>query len=194
MGRYHFYSQLITAMLQLNFSPFPELTTGRLLLRQLIAADANAISELRSNATVNQYLDRAKTTSIAEAAQFIEKINDSISRNQSLYWVITLEENNHLLGTICMWNINTEEDTAEIGYELHPDHQGKGIMQEAMKAVIDFGFNVVQLKIITAFTLPENIASVRSLKRHGFILDTSGKYADPNEQGDSPYIIYELRK
>ena len=112
-------------MLHLNFLPFPQLTTNSLVLRQLIAADADAISVLRSNATVNQYLDRPKTTTPAEAIVFIDKITTAINNNQSLYWVIASKESNQLMGTICMWNIVAEENTAEIGYELHPDFHGR---------------------------------------------------------------------
>lgn len=178
-------------MLHLNFLPFPQLTTNRLVLRQLIAADATAISALRSNATVNQYLNRPKTTTLAEAIVFIDKITTAINNNQSLYWVIASKESNQLMGTICLWNIVAEEDTAEIGYELHPDFQGKGIMLEALKAVIDFAFNTIQLKVITAFAVAENIASLKSLERSGFELDVSGKYAGQSDEG---CVIYVRKK
>ena len=115
-------------MPQLNFFPFPQLTTERLVLRQLTVEDVDAIATLRNNEIVNQYLGRSKTTTVSEALQFIDKINNNISNNVSIYWVIALPENNQLIGTICLWNIIAEEDTAEIGYELHPDFHGKGIM------------------------------------------------------------------
>jgi len=180
-------------MLQLNFSPFPQLAIKRLVLRQLTVADADAIAALRSNEIVNKYLGRSKTTSPAEAIQFIDKINTAISNNTALYWVIALQETNELVGTICLWNIIIEDDTAEIGYELHPNFHGKGIMQEAMKAVIAYGFNKMQLKVITAFTLAENIASLKLLEKNNFKPDTSGKHSTPDDEGNIVYMLEKIQ-
>ena len=177
-------------MLHLNFSPFPQLNTERLVLRQLTIADTAAIVDLRNNEIVNQYLGRPKTTTTDEALIFIDKITQGINNNESMYWVIALKENNHLIGTICLWNIIAADDKAEIGYELHPDLHGKGMMQEALKAVIDFGFNEMQLKVITAFIVAANIASIRSLERNNFKVDTTGKYADAEEmEGNFIYVL-----
>src|SRR5437868_13096004 len=119
-------------MLNLNFTPFPNLITERLFLRQLKIEDANEIFTLRSSDEVNRFLDRPKATTIDEARQFINKINDGINKNESVYWAITFKNDSKLIGTICYWNISKENDRAEIGYELQPRYQGKGIMQEAI--------------------------------------------------------------
>ncbi|HEY9362570.1 MAG TPA: GNAT family protein, partial [Chitinophagaceae bacterium] len=55
------------------------------------------------------------------------------------------------------------------GYSLLPDHQRKGIMQEALKAVLDFGFNVLQLHSLEANASPENEASLKLLEKNNFI-------------------------
>jgi ribosomal-protein-alanine N-acetyltransferase len=60
-------------MLQLSFSPFPVLYTERLVLRAATLQDADALSSIRSDARVNQFLDRPKQLSIAEAANRISK-------------------------------------------------------------------------------------------------------------------------
>jgi ribosomal-protein-alanine N-acetyltransferase len=58
--------------------------------------------------------------------------------------------------------------TAEIGYELLPPYQGKGIMREAVENIISFGFNNMLLKTITAWPMPQNESSVKLLERSGF--------------------------
>lgn len=181
-------------MLQLNFSPFPQLTTEQLVLRQLTTADAGAIARLRSNEIVNQYLDRPKTTSPAEALLFIDKIANTLANKKGAYWVIALQENSDLIGTICYWNLIPEDGIAEIGYELHPDFHGKGIMQEAIKAVIDYGFNEMKVKIIKANTIAENTASIKLLERNNFTIDDSGKYAGEVYEGSENNVIYILEK
>ncbi len=181
-------------MLQLNFSPFPYLKTRRLVLSPLTIADADEIAALRSNETVNKYLERVKTTSAEEALLFIDKINNSISNNQSIYWVIALQETNQLIGTICYWNIVAVDDTAEIGYELLPDYHGKGIMQEAITAVINFGFANMKIKTITASTLATNIASIKLLEKNDFKMDTAEKYKEEYDEEMKGYMVYVLRR
>ena len=68
-------------------------------------------------------------------------------------------------------------NSAEIGYELHPDHQGKGFMQEAIKAVMDFAYEVLELDCLVALFEPGNSASVKLLERNGFQHDRERKYA-----------------
>jgi len=105
---------------------FPTLKTERLLLRQLLIEDDKTILFLRSNDAVNQYLDRPKTTTINEAREFINKINLGIQKGQSFYWAVSPLSNNELIGTICLWNRSEDKLSIEIGFELHPDFQGKG--------------------------------------------------------------------
>ncbi len=149
----------------------PTLTTERLVLRALSFDDASAIQLLRSNESVNKFLDRPKTIDIEAAKAFIDKIHTGTLRKDSYYWAICYKDNDKLLGTTCLWNISQDDTIAEMGYELHPDYQGKGIMQEAVATVINFAFNTLNFSIITAVTLPENISSIKLLAKQGFILD-----------------------
>ena len=144
---------------------FPVLTTERLILRRLEIQDDQEIFFLRSDKTVNKYLVAPIAQSIKEAKAFIEKINAGISNN---YWGLTLKNNNKLIGTICIWNISLEENKAEIGYVLHPDLQGKGLMQEAIVKVIDYGFEIMKLRYLEAVLNPDNAKSIALLKRNGF--------------------------
>ena len=122
-----------------NFTPFPVLNTERLTLRQLISSDDKEIFALRSDDNVNKYLDRKPSNSIDDARNFIQTINENIQRNDSIYWAITLNGTDKLIGTICLFDFSNDNLKAEIGYELLPGFQGKGIMQEATSQVIDFG-------------------------------------------------------
>lgn len=157
-------------MLTLNFTPFPELKTGRLLLRRLKNADANEMFFLRSNENVLRYLGREPAQTVAEVEEFINKINKNIDENVAILWGISfLNGPSTIIGTICLWNFKPENYRTEIGYLLHPDQWGKGIMKEAINVVVDYGFAVVGLHSIEALTDPKNIASCSVLERTGFI-------------------------
>ena len=81
---------------------------------------------------------------------------------------------------------------AEIGYELHPDFQGKGLMQEAISTVTDYGFNKMNLKVITAFTHINNLRSTNVLLKNNFLLDKNYTYAAKEDAGE--LSVYYLNK
>lgn len=58
-----------------------------------------------------------------------------------------------------------------LGYWLDESHWGKGYMTEAVQSVLDYGFNTLQLNLITANCYPHNERSQQVLKRHGFIYE-----------------------
>jgi [ribosomal protein S5]-alanine N-acetyltransferase len=156
-------------MLQFNFHPFPIITTERLILRQIASADANEILFLRSNKEVMQYLDRAPLSSQEEAVQLIEKITGSLNNNDGITWGISLKGNAVLIGTMGFWKTDKENHRAEIGYMLNPEHQQKGMMQEAITAALEYGFNTMQLHSVEANVNPNNAASIKLLEKNGFV-------------------------
>jgi [ribosomal protein S5]-alanine N-acetyltransferase len=156
-------------MLQLNFSPFPEIKTQRLLLRKMTVADAPELLFLRSDEKVMQYIGREKTKSLEEAEGFIQKINTAVDANETIMWTIALPDApGTMIGTICLWNILKEHYRAEVGYMLHPDYWNKGLMKEALLAVIDHGFNEIKLHSIEGHINPANAVSGIVLEKCGF--------------------------
>lgn len=153
----------------ISFTPFPRLMTDRLVLRQLEMKDDHQIFFLRSDEVVNKYLVAPIAKSIGDARDFIRKINNVVANNESVYWGLTVKDNNKLIGTICIWNIDWEENKAEIGYVLNPDLQGKGLMQEAVAAVIEYGFQQMKLQCLDAVLHPDNKRSILLLERNGFV-------------------------
>jgi ribosomal-protein-alanine N-acetyltransferase len=156
-------------MLTVNFTPFPQLVTDRIGLRQISQKDVNAVFSLRSDKRVMQFIDRPIAKTTEDAAELIQKIIDSLTTNDGITWGIALKNDPGLIGTIGFWRIIKEHWRAEIGYLLHPDFQGKGIMQEAMGLVLDYGFKKMNLHSIEANVNPVNAASIKLLERNNFI-------------------------
>jgi ribosomal-protein-alanine N-acetyltransferase len=156
-------------MMNRNFTPFPILTTERLTLRQLSVDDKQNIFDLRSDTEINKYLNRAPSKTIDDAVNFIEKINDSIRNNNSIYWVISLTTTNTFVGTICLFDFSNENNSCEIGYELITKFQKQGIMKEAAQVVIGFVFQTLKFKKIVAFTHYENQNSTNLLLKLNFV-------------------------
>lgn len=150
------------------FSSFPILKTSRLILRQLEPDDVYDLYALRTNDVVNRYIDRPKPQALDEVDSFIKTINRGISQNEWLYWAIILKKEKQLAGTICLWQFSPEKNAIELGYELLPQFQGKGIMQEAFEAVANYGFQQLRLQSMEAYTHPDNTSSIVFLERNGF--------------------------
>lgn len=151
----------------INFTPFPVLATDRLLLRQIEMEDMNEFFLLKSDERLLSGYD-AKSRSYEEAISKLRELNEDIDANVSITWGITRKNENRLIGSVCFWNIFPLLNKAEIGYELMTDWQGKGIMREAVKKIIDFGFGVMGLKVIEAVLNPDNLQSVKLLEINGF--------------------------
>jgi ribosomal-protein-alanine N-acetyltransferase len=156
-------------MLSLDFSPFPELETARLYLKQMTPGDAPALFELRSNPRVMQYIDRPLATKVDDASALIQLVIGMLEKNDAITWGIFSKEEPALKGTIGFWRIQKEHYRAEIGYLLHPQLQGRGLMQEAITAVLHYGFSTMKLHSVEANIKPGNIASEKLLLRNGFV-------------------------
>ncbi|RZK55776.1 MAG: N-acetyltransferase [Pedobacter sp.] len=156
-------------MLNRSFNPFPILKTERLILRQLEISDEQEIFVLRSDSEINKYLDRPVSSSVKDARNFINKINEFISTNVALYWAINSIANNGLIGTICLYGFSDENASCEIGFELLTDFQVRGIMQEAAEKVIDYAFKSIEVKKIEAFLHKDNQRSLQLLNKLSFI-------------------------
>ena len=163
-------------MLSLNFSPFPLIETERLLLRPASLEDAPEIYFLRTDEKMIRYTNRAPDGSIEETKNKIRQILQMQENNESIMWGISLKDNPAtLIGTIGYWRIIPEHYRAEIGYLLHPSQWEKGIMKEALNAVIEYAFKEMKLHSIEANINPDNIPSAALLEACGFIKEAYHK-------------------
>lgn len=156
-------------MLALNFTPFPTLTTDRLILRKITLEDAPELFFMRTDDRVMKYIERPRPATINETIEFINKIDGLEKSNDLITWGIALKNEPKLIGTVCYLNIKKENYRSELGYALHPDFHNKGIMNEVLTAVIDYGFKVMKLHSIEANINPANIASQKLLEKHEFV-------------------------
>ncbi len=158
-------------MLQPNFDPFPILQTPRLVLRPVTRADAPALYEMRSDKTMMAMIARPVATRVEDVYELIDKIQTGTMANDLVNWAITLQTSDLLIGTIGYYRMQKEHYRSEVGYMLAKEHQGKGIMHEAITEVIRYGFETIKLHSIEAVISPENTASRRVVERAGFMLE-----------------------
>ena len=91
-----------------NFIPFPNLSTHRLILRQVKITDDQEEFYLRSDEYINRYIGtRKKPMHIEEIHQHINKVNLDITKEKLIYWAIAMKGNPTLIGTICLSNFRS---------------------------------------------------------------------------------------
>ncbi len=167
----------------------PEIHTERLSFRRPEQSDWKEVSYLRTDKEVNKFVKRQACETKVKAIEFITNVNDKIDSGILLYWVITEKGSDQMLGSICLWKFSEDGKTAEVGYDLNPRFQGKGIMDESLKRIIELGFKNLNLNTIDAYTHEKNESSTKLLVRNGFIFLTGQKDED-NPQN----TIYKLTK
>lgn len=179
-------------MLTINFNPFPILETERILLRRVDINDVNEIFTLRSNPETMKYIPRPLVKTTEDALEHIAMIDAKIENNEGINWAITLKDDAKLIGIIGHYRIKPENYRAEIGYMLLPEFNGKGIMSEAVKEVINYGFNVMKLHSIEAIIDPENFGSEKVLQKNGFVKEAHLKENECYEGRFLDTVIYSI--
>ena len=173
---YFFLHQTTVNMLLLNFAPFPTIYTDRLVLRNLRMGDLQQLYLLRTNEQVNLHLNKAPDASIEATKAKIEEILALQEKNEAILWVMTLKDDlKKMIGNIGYWHITKEHYRAEVGYILHPDYWRKGLMKEALNAVLEYAFAKTDLHSIEANINPDNIASGMLLESCGFLKEAYHK-------------------
>lgn len=148
--------------------------------------DVDAIFELRSNPIHNQHLDRPLDRSKNDALAHIQTLRKGIFDKKWIIYVITRSGKNRCLGLIGFYQF-TDAGEAEIGYEILPSEQGKGIASIAIKRAIHIAQNELQLKVIKATISSNNIASIALVKKAGFRMSSNH-----DDRNNSSVDIWEL--
>lgn len=153
----------------MNFSnTFPVLETERLILREVIPGDAASVLTYLSDIEVMKYYGMEPFLSEDDAIEEIQWYKEILEKNTGIRWGITLKENDKVIGSCGFLNMSTKHSRAEVGAELSKDYWRKGIMSEALSAIIPYGFNHLNLMRIQALIEPPNIPSIKLFESIGF--------------------------
>ncbi|WP_017381531.1 GNAT family N-acetyltransferase [Paenisporosarcina sp. TG-14] len=148
----------------MNFTPFPTIETKNLLLRKMSQLDLIDLFEMRKDSSMHEYTDTLVEGNIDETKAYIEKMNIGVDDNKWIIWAIEHRQSTKVIGTICIWNLNEEEKSGELGYGIIPRFQGQGLMREALVHAVEYGFNVMKLKFLDAYTEENNDKSIKLLE------------------------------
>jgi len=155
-------------MLTYDFSVFPVLESDRLLLRKVSDEDVAEIFLMRSDPENMKFIPRPLLQNHEDALAHIAMINDQIDANLGINWSVTVKGSDKMVGIMGFYRTQFEHYRSEIGYMIHPDFHGQGIVTEAIKLLIDYAFSAMGLHSIVAVIDPDNLASEKVLQKNGF--------------------------
>ncbi len=149
------------------FDAFPVLHTERLDLIEITQAHLADLFKLFRDEEVTRFYNLLPLKYEHEAQKLIDWFQNRFADKLGIRWGVALKGSQNIIGTVG-FNSFTKHHRANIGYDLQPDHWNKGYITEALRAVIHFGFNRLEVNRIEAEVMPLNIVSDKVLAKLGF--------------------------
>ena len=149
------------------FSSLPTLKTDRLILRPIKRSDAQDLYAYAQDPAVSRHVLWDAHKNVQESRQFIRAARRQYRRGLPGSFAITLKDSGRMIGTVGFMWINLDYRSAEVGYSLSRAYWNRGIMTEALRAVIAFGFDTLRLNRIEAQHETDNPASGRVMAHVG---------------------------
>lgn len=145
-----------------------EIETARLILKSWEKKDAAALYAYAKDPDVGPHAGWKPHSSVSESLKIIKTMfipND--------VWAITIKGSGKIIGSVGLEPDKRRPgiNSREMGYSLAKEYWGNGVMTEAAKAVIDFGFSVYGLDVISICTGPSNKRSQGVIGKCGFVYE-----------------------
>lgn len=147
--------------------PFPTLETGRLVLNELQAGDLPRIVEYAADPGIAQYtLNIPHPYAEKDAIYWLNAVYQGFKEGTQHVFAIRLKPGLEFIGGIGLV-ITRRFHRAEIGYWVGKPFWNNGYTSEAMKPIIEYGFQKLNLNKIYAIHLQENMASGQVMEKNG---------------------------
>lgn len=149
---------------------FPILHTDRLDLIEITQKHLPDLFELFGNKNVTEFYNITTLTEEKEAQKYLDWFRKRFQDKLGIRWGIALKGNEKIIGTIG-FNVFTRKHRANLGYDLKQEYWNKGFIKEALKEVVRYGFDILEINRIEAEVMPGNLYSEKALIRLGFKKD-----------------------
>ena len=141
-----------------------ELYTKRLILRRFKESDAEELFGGYINQEGFLYYANKEKRTLEEEKQSLIRINEKYKNNDYYNWLITLKENNAIIGSINL-TVNLRNDSVEFNYVIDNRYENKGYMTETLERIKKFCFDEVNINRFQGGCCVENMASKRVMEK-----------------------------
>jgi ribosomal-protein-alanine N-acetyltransferase len=149
------------------FKDLPQLETERLVLRKIKKQDVNDFFEYASDPEVSRFVTWDYHKTIKDSKRFINFSLRKYREHSAAPWGIVMKGNGKLIGTAGFAYWLPEHNRAEIGYSIGRNYWNKGLMTEAVREIIRFGFERMELNRLEARCSTDNAASEKVMLKCG---------------------------
>ncbi|MBQ9765620.1 MAG: GNAT family N-acetyltransferase [Lachnospiraceae bacterium] len=158
--------------------------TDRLILRQFRIEDAEPMyKNWASDPEVTKFLTWPPHKDVDLTRSLIEDWISRYAEPSYYHWIIELKGIGEVIGTISAVKLNEKIEAADVGYCMGKAWWGKGIMPEALRAVIAYFFEEVGLNRVAACHDVNNPKSGRVMQKAGMKQEGILRAAGRNNQG-----------
>jgi len=171
-----------------DFSHFPTLETDRLLLRKMTPQDVTALLKHFGNPEVIKFIDMQPIKTIEQADEWLRWMGGFFAARDGLRWGVVLKADGSFIGSGGLHNWNKEANYAELGFDIAAEQWRQGYATEVASALIEFGWNQLNLNRIEADILQGNLGSGLVLEKLGFRKE--GVLRQRVRKGGKYYDIY----
>lgn len=152
----------------------PILETERLILRPLTVDDAESVFKWNSDPRVTKYMSYSTYTDISQTIEWIKSTYDD---ENEWTWAFVLKDENKVIGSGGIGPSDKMQSYWGIGYNIHYDYWHKGYCTEAMKAIIDFAHNTLDVNKICSCHAVDNPRSGKVMEKCGLKFHHNGDYS-----------------
>ncbi|MEM6767305.1 MAG: GNAT family N-acetyltransferase [Bacteroidota bacterium] len=173
---------------------FPTLYTERLILRKMTVDDIpSLLKHVNNRAITDQIINFPYPYQEPQAVFRMSYVHRGFKKGERFVFAITLKEKKELIGEISL-HLDKAQPIAEVGYWVGEPFWNQGIVTEALKRLLSFGFEVVGLDLIFATYSKENIASGKVLLKNGMQIVSPGQYHPTIHTPTQKVVSYQLTK
>ena len=145
---------------------YPRLETNRLVLRKFVSSDASHVQRLAGVKEIAQYTSIPHPYEDGMAESWIETRQEEHEAGRITTFAVTRKEDDQLIGCVGL-RLNPVHNTGALGYWVGVPFWGKGYCTEAARAVLEYGFDELQLHRIYAEFMGTNIGSGKVMQKLG---------------------------
>jgi [ribosomal protein S5]-alanine N-acetyltransferase len=182
--------------LQTLFDNPPTFRTSRLTLRPIEESDLADLFLVNRDPEVTRYLPYPPWQSMDDANAWLERSKTRFADKVAAQFAIRIDGVNgeaaRTIGNALLFQFDTQNEVAEIGYVIAREHWGKGYTTEAMRPLIDCAFNALGAHRLEAKLDPRNLASAKVLAKLGFAHEGTRRETWLDRNGRSDSALYGL--
>lgn len=162
--------------------------TERLLIRETIPSDVLELYRIGRMKAMEGWIQPVQKSLEEEMEYTKAYIEHAYAFYDYGLWTLLDAESGEIVGRAGLMPSKILDDAVEVGYMIAPEYQRRGMAAEAVRAILDYAWHVLDLDELHLLILPQNTPSVRTAQKSGFMLKETMQW----ENNDLLHYIWRV--